>query len=52
MTGPPAHPVFGNFLTLASMDPVPHRAWASLTRTWGPVLRLVMGPTVMVIYVS
>ena len=48
IVGPPAHPLFGNFLTMASLDPVAYRAWASLTRVWGPVLRLVMGPTTLV----
>ena len=48
IVGPPAHPLFGNFLTMASLDPVAYRAWDSLTRVWGPVLRLVMGPTTLV----
>ena len=52
MAGPPAHPVFGNFLTMASLDKVPYRAWASLTRDWGPVLRMVMGPTLLVSHQS
>ena len=47
-TGPPVHPLFGNFLTLSSLDPVPYKAWHTLTQTFGPIVRLVMGPTTMV----
>jgi len=47
--GPPVHPLFGNFLTLSSLDPVPYKAWHTLTQTFGPIVRLVLGPTTMVI---
>merc|ERR1711884_754773 len=47
--GPPVHPLFGNFLTLSSLDPVPYKTWHTLTQTFGPIVRLVMGPTTMVI---
>ena len=41
--GPDIHPFFGNFPTMAALDPVPFRAWHSLTEQFGPLVRLVMG---------
>jgi len=41
--GPPSHPIISNFLTASKLDPVPYRAWDSLTRAFGPVTRLILG---------
>ena len=41
--GPAIHPFLGNFPTMAKLDPVPHKAWHSLTLQFGPMVRLVMG---------
>jgi len=41
--GPPSHPILSNFLTVSKLDPVPYRAWDSLTQAFGPVTRLILG---------
>jgi methyl farnesoate epoxidase/farnesoate epoxidase len=47
--GPDIHPFLGSFPTLAKLDPVPYRAWHSLTDQFGPLVRLVMGLNNMLI---
>ena len=47
--GPPIHPFLGNFPTLAKLDPVPYLAWHTLTLEFGPLVRLVMGLTNMLV---
>ena len=41
--GPKIHPFFGNFPTLLSLDQISYRAFHALTKEFGPVVRLVMG---------
>ena len=47
-SGPAAHPLFGNFMTMTELDPVPYRAFDFLTQNFGPIIRLVFGPSILV----
>ena len=49
MSGPAAHPLFGNFMTMSELDQVPYRAFDFLTQRHGPIVRLVFGPSILVI---
>jgi len=41
--GPDIHPFLGSFQTMGQLDPVAYRAWHSLTKQFGPLVRLVFG---------
>ena len=47
--GPAAHPLFGNFVTMSKLDKVPYIAFDFLTQNFGPIVRLLLGPSTMVI---
>merc|ERR1712227_363832 len=47
--GPAAHPLFGNFVTMSKLDKVPYVAFDFLTQNFGPIVRLLLGPSTMVI---
>ena len=47
--GPEVHPLLGSFPALAQLDPVPFKAWHTLSLHFGPLVRLVMGFTNMLV---
>nr|QTW43689.1 CYP3082A1 [Eurytemora affinis] len=47
--GPRIHPVIGALPTMVSLDPVPHLGFHSLSKTFGPVVRVLLGLQNMVI---
>merc|ERR1711872_365935 len=47
--GPEVHPLLGSFPALAQLDPIPFKAWHTLSLHFGPLVRLVMGFTNMLV---
>ena len=42
---PPTHPLLGNISNLRKLDPIAHFAFDSLSKTFGPIIRLKLGLT-------
>ena len=49
---PPTIPLLGNFMTMAKLDHVPYRAFNTLSEQFGSILKLILGPTEMVVLSS
>ena len=49
---PRTFPLLGNFLTMAKLDNVPHRAFNHLSQQFGSIFKLILGPTEMVVLSS